>query len=393
MPSGVRETASALNDPQEDARRAPRAEGEFIAKLSHELRTPLTAILGYTEILKLQSKSILPPDQFHHLEIIQRSGQAMLHLISAVLDWSRLESGRFEFEPQEFPVKETFSDHAETLVIMAAAKGLSFSLTFAENCRHTFVTDPHLVRQVFANLVTNAIKYTERGGVALEVACSDSELSFSVTDTGPGIPKQEHHRVFEEFQRLTPAAKDGTGLGLAITRGLVELLGGNIKLESELGSGCRFEVRLPKLIANKKHEEPLELPFPAAKKTATVLVVDDEPDNRNLIRHFLESEGMRVRVLEDGRNCVAEALQCSPDIVLMDMMMPGVDGFEATRQLRSYEGTRDLPVIALTALANAASSEKALAAGCNYCLTKPLDFRHLTNVIQHCLNSATLSSR
>ena len=368
-------------------------DADFVAKLGHELRTPLTAILGYTEILKLQAKQYLPKEQYHQLEIVERSGHAMLRLISAVLDWSRLEAGRIEIEAQRFDVKDVFQGLVETMLPMAAAKGLGFGLAFPEQAVAEFSTDPHLLRQVFNNLVTNAIKYTERGGVTVTVSCSAHELKLVVVDTGPGITASEHHRVFEEFHRVTPGVKEGSGLGLAITRGLVEILGGKISLESELGNGCRFEVRLPPLpVARSDTAQELNLPFSPTARPARVLVVDDDPDNRNLIRSFPEGEGMSVKVLDSGRNCLDTVLSESPDLVLMDMMMPEVDGFEATRRLRQIRTAQELPIIGLSALTASETHHRALAAGCNLCLTKPLDFRQLLLAIHQCLGPLSTES-
>lgn len=370
-----------------------RPDGEFIAKLGHELRTPLTAILGYAEILKTHAKPHLPPEQYHQLEIIERSGHAMLRLITAVLDWSRLEAGQVKVEPQRFATLETLHEFAETMLIMAAAKGLHFAMQFDPPAPAPFCTDPHLLRQIFTNLVTNAIKYTERGGVTVSVERRENELVLSVADTGQGIPEAHQNALFREFERLSQTDREGTGLGLAITRGLVELLGGRILVKSRPGEGSRFTVILPELAASTSAETEPPLPFPVAKRSAKVVVFDDEPDNRDLLKLYLEQDGMAVTTFESAADCTIKVMAEQPDLVLLDMMMPDVDGFEAARLIRANEATRHLPVIALTALADAETTAQAIAAGCNLCLTKPLDFRQLTAAVQQCLSRAPQTAK
>lgn len=369
------------------------SDGEFIAKLGHELRTPLTAILGYAEILKTHAKPHLPQEQFHQLEIIERAGHAMLRLITAVLDWSRLEAGKVKVEPQRFDPAATLREFADTMVIMAAAKGLQFSLELNPPAPAPFCTDPHLLRQIFTNLVTNAVKYTERGGVIVTVERGPDQLTLSVADTGPGIPEPHQSVLFQEFQRLSQTDREGTGLGLAITRGLVELLGGRILVKSRTGEGSRFTVVLPELPAELPAESPPPLPFPAMKRSAKVVLFDDEPDNRDLLKLYLEQDGMTVSTFESAVDCVITVLAERPDVVLLDMMMPDVDGFEAARRLRACEATREIPIIALTALADGDTNAKALAAGCNLCLIKPLDFRLLTAALQQCLNGSPQTAK
>lgn len=364
------------------------AEGEFIAKLGHELRTPLTSILGYAEILKTHAKPYLPAEQYHQLEIIERAGHAMLRLITAVLDWSRLEAGQVKVEPQVFDPVAAVREFADTMLIMAAAKGLHFALRFDPPSPAPFCTDPHLLRQIFTNLVTNAIKYTEHGGVSVEVACRQGELSLSVLDTGHGIPDPFQPSLFQEFQRLSHTDREGTGLGLAITRGLVELLGGRILVNSRLGEGSRFTAILPELSASRAAESPPPLPFPMPRRSAKIVVFDDEPDNRDLLKLYFEQDGMAVTTFESAAECEVTVMAERPDVVLLDMMMPDIDGFEAARRLRACEATRDIPIIALTALADGGTRAKALEAGCNLCLIKPLDFRLLTSALQQCLSGA-----
>ncbi len=359
------------------------AGAEFVARLSHELRTPLTAILGYAEILRIHTRGRLPPEQVHQIEIIERSGQALLRLITAAMDWSRIENGRMQPVPREFNLRELFEGFAEAMLPMADAKGLAFDLELDADCPEEFVTDPDLLQQVVSNLTSNAIKYTERGSVRLRVRCSPLDLRCDVTDTGPGIPRSEHGRVFEEFHRLQPR-QEGTGLGLSITKGLVEVLGGRIRLDSEPGRGSRFEVAVPRLAPRA---EPIErrqgsdLYFETGSGAGRILIVDDNADNRDLLRELLVEQGFAVDAVEDGRDCLEFLSRSLPDLIVMDMMMPQIDGFETTRRLRSIYPANKLPVIGVTALAGEQDRERVLAAGCNHCLTKPIDLRQLLHVI------------
>ncbi len=373
--------------PQGDAgRRGIRESADFVAKLSHELRTPLTAILGYAEMLRMHAKPHLPPSQYHQIEIIERSGHAMLRLISAVLDWSRLEAGRVHSEPRRFDVQQLFHGFAETMLPSARGKGLGFVISFKVT-EPEFVTDPDLLRQIFANLVSNAIKYTDDGSITVTVETRAGELCLTVDDTGPGIPHDQQTLIFEEFHRLRGERKEGTGLGLAITRGLVQVLGGDIRVDSHLGRGTSFTVTLPMLEAQDEptRDATLNLPFPDKKAGARILVVDDNRDNRELLSRFLEEEGYAVTLCENAGDCLLHVERERPDIVLMDMMMPEVDGFEATRRLRERYDREALPILAVTALAAERDRDKALQAGCNDCLAKPLDFSSLAHAIRRCL--------
>ena len=364
------------------------AAADFVARLSHELRTPLTAILGYSEMLCASTKTLLPPDQHRQLEIVERSGQAMLRLISDVLDWSQIEAGRVTPQASAFPVKATLEEYLDPLLPPAREKSLEVKLVVAGK-DSSFVTDPDLLRQIFTNLVSNAVKYTDQGSITVSAECDAQHLKVSVEDTGPGIPAEEQAAVFEEFYRLAGNQKEGTGLGLPITRGLIEVLGGHLQLESQPGQGARFSFQLPCLTESTGTQEPPELPFPAHHEGARILIIDDNQDNRELLTRYLQDQGYHPILLENGDGAIESFLRHDPHLILMDLMMPGMDGFEATRRLRTIRTPEQLPIIAVTALSAKHDHDRALEAGCNACLVKPLNFKRLRQILRRSLAGMT----
>ena len=389
VPRATAETPAWRQEPaRSDGWQSSTAAADFVAKLSHELRTPLTAILGYSEMLCARTQALLPPDQYRQLQIIERSGHAMLRLISDVLDWSQIEAGRVTPQAHPCAVRTTFEEFLEPMLPAARDKGLVFDMEFSGQARE-FVTDPDLMRQVFANLVSNAIKYTDDGGITVTVHSESDQLQVSVQDTGPGIPPDEQHLVFEEFHRLVSGRKEGTGLGLAIARGLVEVLGGRLRLESNPGHGSRFTFHLPALTAALPTGDAPELPFPPHHEGARILIIDDNQDNRELLTRYLQDQGYQPLVLENGDGAIETFLRDDPHLILMDLMMPGMDGFEATRRLRTIRTPEQLPIIAVTALSSQGDHERALEAGCNACLGKPLNFKRLTQQIRKSLAGIT----
>ncbi len=390
------ERAEALRRGKEMAEAADRAKSEFLGNISHEIRTPMTAILGFTDLL-LEDEHIrkLPLALFDNLLTIKRNGTHLLDLINDILDLTKIERKQMRIDLARVNTSRVVQDVAESLRAAAEAKGLALTVELADGAPRTLFTDRMRLRQILTNLVNNAVKFTEHGGVRIVVHRISGFVRFAVADTGVGIPPNEMDHLFEVFYtRDNRAARDsGVGLGLAITKRLVDLLGGKIAVRSRPGSGSVFEFTLPADDADevwnsesgsglhKILERPLaETPYLGGR----VLIAEDNESISKFLAYRLEKSGSEVTLAGDGQEALdlalASHLSGKPfDWVLMDLQMPKLDGFEATRQLRR-EGYR-APIIALTAYANTEHKEECLRFGCNDHISKPVDWPRLVEVL------------
>ena len=337
-----------------EAEAAAAVKAAFLANMSHELRTPLTAVIGFANLLAEEPD--LGPRGRRYVDRIATGGQTLLATINDILDFSRLEQGRIALSPRPTAIGELVSEVLEMLAPDAAAKGLVLRAVGDDGAPPTLRLDPERVRQVLLNLVGNAVKFTEVGEVRLETDYDvrTGRLRISVTDTGPGVRAEDQALIFARFSQIDAALTrehGGTGLGLAISRGLVELMGGDIGVESTLGQGARFWFEIPALIgsgdaAEVGGEDDIPLPPPGSR----VLVVDDNAGNRELVRSVLEAVGVEVAEAVDGEAGVAAASAASFDAILMDLRMPRLDGVAAARRIRAEEGpSARSPIIAFSA--------------------------------------------
>jgi len=377
------------------AQRAARVKDEFLATLSHELRTPLSAILGWTQVLRKQG--VPRPDDFHRaMEIIERNTRAQAQLIDDLLDLSRIMSGRIRLDVQQITMVDVVKGVVESTEPTAQAKGVRLESIL--DPRGGIVSgDPTRLQQIFWNLLSNAIKFTPKGGkVQVLLQRINSHVEFSISDTGIGIPASFLPHVFDRFSQKdssTTRSYGGLGLGLAISKQLVELHGGTLHVQSPgEGQGATFIVKIPLAIleteigsANRVHpthpvaEEQASLPDLAG---IHALVVDDEADARELIQRILEEQRATVSVASSGEEALRIMETLVPDALISDIGMPEMDGYQLMRRIRATEPLgRRLPALALTAFARAEDRKRALLAGYQSHVTKPVDISELVIVI------------
>lgn len=374
-------------------RGASRAKDNFLANLSHEIRTPLNGMIGL--VSTLETNGLAPRDQ-KSIAVIRESGEMLERLVSDVLDAAAIDAGRLPLRTDAFDPGAIASSAAMLMEAEAKGKGLSLALSVAPDMPRLLLGDDVRIRQVILNLLSNAIKYTDSGGVTLDVGMGEpagtdlrTQLRICVTDTGRGFDLASHEKLFERFERGPHTESEpttGLGLGLAITRTVVSAMGGEIRVSSELGSGSKFEVLLPLLAppSTKNNPEPganngddrFKLSVSnSPEQPLRILLVEDHPINRLVAMTVLEAVGAQIEICVDGREAVDAAMRARFDVILMDLLMPAMDGLEATRAIRLHEvetGRSHVPIIMLTASALPSQVEQAKLAGCDAHLAKPV---------------------
>lgn len=416
-----------LRQINEDLGRASQLKSEFLASMSHELRTPLNSILGFSDLLLRQAAGALNQRQMNYVRAMERSGQHLLQLINDILDLSKIEAGKAELNLEPVSIHNLCSECLKMIQPRAEKKRLALSLELDYRLQQASL-DERRVRQILINLLSNAVKFTPEGGRVKLRGClaygsqlanefrpdrspvnpSTPYVCFEVTDTGIGIPQDKWHLLFRPFQQVDATLgrqHEGTGLGLALTKRLAELHGGTVSLESVQNQGSTFRVWLPltemrlelsQNASDNKQEassnlSPLAGGTRSEGNTKRILIVEDQPYNQVLVSEVLELEGYAVELICDGGtmlNTIHSHLvtaQSLPDLILLDIQLPQVDGFEIIRQLKANPLWQSVPTIAVTAMAMPGDRDRCLAAGADGYLSKPLDLDRLIKTVRSLL--------
>jgi signal transduction histidine kinase len=380
------------------AERANRAKNEFLANVSHELRTPMNAIIGMTDLALVE---LLSPLVREYLTTVRSSAHVLLELLNEILDLSKMEAGKFTLQSVHFGLRHLVDDLTRTYRFRAADKGLEMLSRVAEEVPDDFTGDPMRLRQVLSNLLSNALKFTDRGRIALEISvesltASDAKLCFAVSDTGIGISNADQERIFAPFAQVDTSSTrryGGTGLGLAIASDLIRAMHGTLTVKSEVGRGSKFSFSVS-LARDAGKAEPREAAVvgercPAlgaegteAPEKLQVLLAEDVRANQMLVQYALRQRGHTLRIAGDGREAIELATSNEFDVILMDVQMPEIDGFQATAAIRALPRGLNIPIIALTAHAMTGDRERCLAAGMNDYLAKPLDIGRLVAMVE-----------
>jgi PAS domain S-box-containing protein len=372
-----------------EAELANRAKSAFLANMSHELRTPLNGILGYAQILATDNN--LTVHQQEGVKIIRQCGEYLLTLINDILDISKIETGDFKLYPADFHFGDFIKHLTQLFQIRAEEKGISFVYEPLSHLPVGAYADEKRLRQILVHLLSNAVKFTNKGGVTFKVNYHEGKICFEVEDTGIGMTPADLEKIFSPFQQVskqTTYKVEGLGVGLPITQKLVALMKGEIQVESTPGHGSLFRVilDLPEIpgLVKPTTEPAIIIGFEGQPRT--LLVIDDKWENRLMLTHLLKPLGFEILEAGNGQEGLDKVHEVQPDLILTDLVMPVMDGFELARHIRKIPEIAYIPIIALSASVLEAEQEESLLVGCNHCLTKPIHAPELLNTLQKYLD-------
>ena len=395
----VKERTEALSQANIQLARSARLKDEFLASMSHELRTPLTGILGLTEALQLKIYGELNEKQERSINHIEESGRHLLSLINDILDLSKIDAGKIVLDIKPISIHTVCQSSLQIIKQAALKKGIKVNLKIhdAIDLMHG---DERRLKQILVNLLNNAVKFTpEYGSIGLEVVGdrANKRVKFIVLDTGIGIEPQDMERLFKPFVQLDASLArqyEGTGLGLSLVLKFVELHGGGVSVESEPGRGSRFIITLPWVDADienppQKQATTMKRAMPMTSSQSLVLIVDDNELYLNILSDLLTSRNYRVITGHNGEEGIRLCRENMPDLILMDVQMPVLNGIQAAQRIRAEERIKRIPIIALTALAMNGDREKCFQAGMNDYLSKPVSIDELQKVIEDQIHIST----
>ncbi len=372
-----KKTERELQRTKEAAEAANKSKSAFLANMSHELRTPLNAILGFSELMKRDVG--ISPEQIRNLEIIGRSGEHLLSLINDVLEFSKIEAGRVVLNLENFDLYRLLLSLEEMFQLRARQKGLTLNVDQSRDVPQYIKTDQNKLRQILINLLGNAIKYTETGGITISVNFKEANLlHFEVIDTGVGISQKEHDKIFDAFFQTDNqySSQLGTGLGLPISRKFADLLGGDLTVESDVNQGAKFLLDIPVELTDGIDNESLRhrhtvVGIKEGQPVFRLLVVEDNDDSRNLLVTLLRAVGFEVKDAVNGKDAIKVWDTWQPHLIWMDMRMPIMNGYQATKNIKSSPDGKETVIIALTASAFEEDRHKVIEHGCNDFVRKP----------------------
>ena len=380
---------------EQTAEKANQAKSLFLANMSHEIRTPLNAVLGFTQLLLMDPQ--LVPDHRRSLDTVHRSGEHLLMLLNDILEMSKIEAGRVELHPVHFDLWAMLEDLEATFAVLATKAGLTLEVVQAGELPRWVLADEQKLRQVLHNLLGNAVKFTPAGGIVLrampEATALGQGIRFEVEDSGPGVPEESRDSVFRTFEQLAAdkAHKGGTGLGLAISKAYVELMGGSIAITGQVGVGSVFAFTMPYVpgqatdVATRQISNQV-VRLADGQGEVRILIADDNDANREIQTRLLQLAGFATCEAADGQAACDLFHSWQPDLILLDMIMPVMDGFEVLRRVRGTAAGRDVPIIAVTASVLREDEERVLAAGATAFLKKPFKPVELYTLLQHLLH-------
>jgi PAS domain S-box-containing protein len=383
----VNERTSELNEAKKMAETANDAKSEFLANMSHELRTPLNGILGYTQILNRDTN--LSEKQKNALSVMHKSGEHLLMLINDILDLSKIESGKIELFPEVIVLDDYLENIVDIIRVRAMQKNIQLVYQKASDVPSAVMADAKRLRQILLNLLGNAVKFTPKGKVIFDISKTKQGMCFKFIDTGIGISLEYQKDIFQSFYQINASVRQtqGTGLGLAISKRLITMMNSQLQLNSSPGKGSTFwfEVNLPEVDYHRSisKQSTLKLPF-SAGKNFKILIVDDQTENRLMLKEMLLPHGFQLFEAINGVDAIEKALECFPDIILMDITMPEMDGLEATSRIKKIPLLKKTFVIVVTAGVMGNAKKQCFESGCDDFIAKPVHIDDLlSKLIKH----------